>query len=666
MSELNNELNEKELIQDNSLSGDSLEGNESGITTVNNEPSVADNNAIDSADEKIDSKTDTEDVSASANDDLQEAKQTNTDADAPVEPDPEASTTPEAEAVSESVITETPEAEAVPEPMTTETPEATPEPEATDATEADPKAEVAEAAGEPADAETPEAAADTEPAKAAAPAAENAAETESENAELTEEDKKAKRKKILKICGGVAAAIVALYCLIAFTYQSKFTTGTIINGIDASGMTLDEYTEALTEKVESYVLTMKFRNKKTEKIKGTDVGYTYVADDGAQKLLENQNIFGWARGYFGVTKEYTVNEGCKFDEDKMKELATALPELQFENMEVPTNAHLGVDESASEGGELTFEIVPETYGTQLIPDTFAEGVIEAAKSGVQEYDIDKADLYVKPTIYSDDQYLKDSIGGFNEFLSTSVTYDLPNGEQEVLDASVLKNWIAMREDGVQYLNEEIVRDHVNAYVALLAMKVDDVHNTRVLHSTLQGDVAFPSETWGHMIDQEAESAALLADIQNHNVTEREPAYSLNSTYAENFGWTYVEVDIENQTCFYYEDGELLWSSECVTGTGSNEDRETVRGIFSILNKEQGRTLRGPQLEDGSYTYESYVNYWMQFYEGYGLHDATWRSNYEFGGDTYWYSGSHGCVNLPYYAAESLYFMVSIGTYVLVF
>ncbi len=652
MSELNNELNEKELIQDNSLSGDSLEGNESAKTTANNEPSAANDSIIDSADEKMDSNTDFEDVSDSANDDLQEAKQTNTDADAPVEPDPEAATTPEAEAA--------------------------PEPAATDATEADPKAEVAEAAGEPADAETPEAAgepanaetpeaaADTEPAKAAAPAAENAAETESENAELTEEDKKAKRKKILKICGGVAAALVAVYCLIAFTYQSKFTTGTIINGIDASGMTLDEYTEALTEKVESYVLTMKFRDKKTEKIKGTDVGYTYVADDGAQKLLENQNIFGWARGYFGVTKEYTVNEGCKFDEDKMKELATSLPELQFENMEVPTNAHLGVDESASEGEELTFEIVPETYGTQLIPETFAEGVIEAAKSGVQEFDVDKADLYVKPTIYSDDQYLKDSIGGFNEFLSTSVTYDLPNGEQEVLDASVLKNWIAMREDGVQYLNEEIVKDHVNAYVALLAMKVDDVHTTRVLHSTLQGDVAFPSETWGHMIDQETESAALLADIQNHNVTEREPAYSLNSTYAENFGSTYVEVDIENQTCFYYEDGELLWSSECVTGTGSNEDRETVRGIFSILNKEQGRTLRGPQLEDGSYSYESYVNYWMQFYEGYGLHDATWRSNYEFGGDTYWYSGSHGCVNLPYSAAESLYFMVSIGTYVLVF
>ena len=437
MSELKNELNEKEIIQDNPLSEDSLEGNESAKTTANNEPSAANDSIIDSADEKMDSNTDFEDVSDSANTELQDTQITDTGAE--VAADPETANTEATEMGAETETVEAAETETV---ETTET-------GTVETAEAEPTEESAE------------------------------------NAEPTEEEKKAKRKKILKICGGVAAALVAVYCLIAFTYQSKFTTGTIINGIDASGMTLDEYTEALTEKVESYVLTMKFRDKKTEKIKGTDVGYTYVADDGAQKLLENQNIFGWARGYFGVTKEYTVNEGCKFDEDKMKELATSLPELQFENMEVPTNAHLGVDENASEGGELAFEIVPETYGTQLVPDTFAEGVIEAAKSGVQEYDVDKEDLYVKPTIYSDDQYLKDSIGGFNEFLSTSVTYDLPNGEQEVLDASVLKNWIAMREDGVQYLNEEIVKDHVNAYVALLAMKVDDVHTTRVLHSTLQ-------------------------------------------------------------------------------------------------------------------------------------------------------------------------------------
>ncbi len=581
----------------------------------------------------------------------------------------------DAEAASATSEVPETEAETAPEAAEEGTAEASEsEAETTDAAEGEASNEAVNDTEAAAD-EAVGAVADTAAAEAAA-TSEGAAETESmpaaaveagtEDTLAAEEAKKQKRKKILKICGGVAAVIAVIYCIIAFSYKSKFITGTIINGIDASGMTKDQYEEALTEKVESYVLTMKFRNKVSEKIKGTDVGYTYVSDNAAEKLLSEQNIFAWARGYFGLSKELTVDEGCKFDEKKMSELATALPELQFENMEVPTNAHLGVNENTPEGEELQFEIIPETYGTQLIPSTFSEAVIEAAKAGVQEYDVDEAGLYVEPSIYSDDPYLKDSIGGFNEFLSTSVTYNLPNGQQEVLDASVLKNWIAMREDGVQYLNEDIVREHVDAYVALLAKNVDDVHHDRILHSTLQGDVSFDSETWGHKIDQETERAALLADIQNHSVVEREPAYSLNWTYAENFGGTYVEVDIENQSCFYYENGELCWSSECVTGTGSNPSRRTVRGIFSILNKQQGRTLRGPQLPDGSYTYESYVNYWMQFYEGYGLHDATWRSNYEFGGDTYWYSGSHGCVNLPYYAAESLYFMVSTGTYVLVF
>lgn len=63
------------------------------------------------------------------------------------------------------------------------------------------------------------------------------------------------------------------------------------------------------------------------------------------------------------------------------------------------------------------------------------------------------------------------------------------------------------------------------------------------------------------------------------------------------------------------------------------------------------------------SYQSFVNFWMPFNEGVGLHDASWRGS--FGGDIYLYSGSHGCVNLPYSSAASLYEMVEIGTPVLV-
>ena len=57
-------------------------------------------------------------------------------------------------------------------------------------------------------------------------------------------------------------------------------------------------------------------------------------------------------------------------------------------------------------------------------------------------------------------------------------------------------------------------------------------------------------------------------------------------------------------------------------------------------------------------YESPVTYWMPFNGGIGLHDATWRSR--FGGSIYYYSGSHGCVNLPYSAAADIYSIVEAG------
>ena len=129
------------------------------------------------------------------------------------------------------------------------------------------------------------------------------------------------------------------------------------------------------------------------------------------------------------------------------------------------------------------------------------------------------------------------------------------------------------------------------------------------------------------------------------------------------GGTYVEVDKCDQTVYYYENYELQMASECVTGTETNPSRSTPTGIYSIYMMERGRTLRGAQQADGSYAYSSYVNYWMAFNGGIGLHDATWRD--DFGGSIYWYSGSHGCVNLPYWAAEELYNMVDIGTTVIV-
>ena len=57
-------------------------------------------------------------------------------------------------------------------------------------------------------------------------------------------------------------------------------------------------------------------------------------------------------------------------------------------------------------------------------------------------------------------------------------------------------------------------------------------------------------------------------------------------------------------------------------------------------------------------------FWLPFNDQVGIHDSSWRTDY--GGDIYLTSGSHGCVNTPYDAAEKIYNSVGIGDPVIVY
>ena len=151
-------------------------------------------------------------------------------------------------------------------------------------------------------------------------------------------------------------------------------------------------------------------------------------------------------------------------------------------------------------------------------------------------------------------------------------------------------------------------------------------------------------------------------------TERTPIYSMDYTITLadlGIGNTYIEIDIPNQHLYYYRDGALMLESDIVSG--SEYTSPTPRGIFYIQNREQNVTLLGPYLADGkTRSYTTLVKYWLPFdiANGVGLHDASWRA--EFGGDIYLGGGSHGCVNMPESVVANLFYIVSVGTPVLVF
>lgn len=112
---------------------------------------------------------------------------------------------------------------------------------------------------------------------------------------------------------------------------------------------------------------------------------------------------------------------------------------------------------------------------------------------------------------------------------------------------------------------------------------------------------------------------------------------------------HILISISEQKLWFYQDGVLQLSSNVVTGTLREHD--TPRGTFRIQYKATNVYLRGPD-------YKTFVNYWMPIYGDIGLHDATWRSS--FGGYIYQTSGSHGCINLPYYVAQTIYYNAPTG------
>lgn len=125
--------------------------------------------------------------------------------------------------------------------------------------------------------------------------------------------------------------------------------------------------------------------------------------------------------------------------------------------------------------------------------------------------------------------------------------------------------------------------------------------------------------------------------------------------AVSLGNKYIQIDLKTQYMWVWKDGKAIVSTPIVSGN-PNKGMSTPPGIFTIRSKMRNVVLRGPG-------YASPVKYWIPFNGSIGIHDASWQPIY--GGNRYFYAGSHGCINTPLKAVGTLYNNVSLGTPVIV-
>lgn len=167
---------------------------------------------------------------------------------------------------------------------------------------------------------------------------------------------------------------------------------------------------------------------------------------------------------------------------------------------------------------------------------------------------------------------------------------------------------------------------------------------------------------GLAIDQDALTGAIREAIMNQKpltftISSHEVPYKTTSTNLVSLDLArYIEVNLSTQHLWIWQDKNVIYDSPITSGA-AGAGLGTVTGLFSIYYKTTNTHLVGYQY---GYNYDVAVKYWMPFHQGYGIHDASWR-NGVFGGQDYYYNGSHGCVNLPDAAAEFVYNWAPVGT-----
>lgn len=444
----------------------------------------------------------------------------------------------------------------------------------------------------------------------------------------------------------IAATLIVVYLVFVLVFQSRFCFGTSIDGIDVGGCSAEEVKQLIVEEIDKYSLEIFVREGESEKILGSSIGIEPVFRGEIEEMLEQQNSFAWL-GILFEKSELQLEKVVSYDEAALKSIASKLSFLQEENQRKP------VDASCSEyTGKDGYVLIPADFGTTIHVQKFYEVTDEAIRALESRVDLDEKACYEEPEILDNNKKLLAMIEELNRYTDVTITYDFME-KTEILDGETIHTWLHV-EDWEVYLDEEAVLD----YVKELGKKYNTAYTTKTLETSYGTTVKISGGFYGWRIDRDAEIEQLLADLEAGEDVKREPVYRqrANSHGENDYGDSYVEINLTAQHIFLYEDGELVVESDFVSGDVANGDA-TPTGAFGLTYKTSDAILRGAD-------YATPVKYWMPFYGDYGMHDATWRN--QFGGNIYKTDGSHGCINLPLSVAKTIYGVVEEGFPVLVY
>lgn len=485
-----------------------------------------------------------------------------------------------------------------------------------------------------------------------------------------------KRDKKFKVTVTVMVSIIVLI-VSAFTgiyfyglkqSKNKFLTNTTINGIAVGGKTEEEVYDLIVEKsvIPEKILLIKADGTDLS-IPLSKIGYKDNIKTTISQYFSQQNNYLWFKNLFSVA-EYNFNSTFTYDNNILKsEVKRKL--LDSPGTVEPKDAYI-------KKGDSGFVIVDEVKGDKVDEDkldSVYKHIDEYLADGEYTIDLAGIDCYKKPKVTASE--LAPQLDKLNSLYDIEIKFDFTY-TTETLSGSDILDWIEFDKGDVTK-GFSVDADKAMDYVEDLAEKYDTFGKDRKFKSTSRGWITVPAGKgcYGWWIDQQKTCDQLVELIEKGESADVKPIYYRNPdsyyhyvcdesvrTAESDMGDTYCEIDLAKQHFWYYEKGKLKYESDIVSGLPTKE-RNTPGGVYKLWIKEKNKTLQG-SLPSGE-KWSTPVTYWNNISTfGVGLHDGTWQAY--FGGERYKTYGSHGCINMPYKAAEYVYNNVPMGTPVVMY
>lgn len=464
---------------------------------------------------------------------------------------------------------------------------------------------------------------------------------------VMQEETKNNKKKVLMITLSIIAVLIVIYLGLSVYFMGHFYFGTKIGNVSVSGKSAVGAEKKLEKSLDEYKLSIIERDGTISEINGDEISLGIDWKTKPGDYIEKQNGFAWIIKLF-QPEVHKIDATISYQEDVLMDKIAKFPMMD------ETKQIAAVDAKVSdyqEGKE--YHLIPSVPGTVVNQEEFYQTVKQSIVSLKEELNMAEENCYVPPVVTEDNQSLINAVDQMNKCLDAVITYKVGTASQ-VLDAKVFQPWLYVDENLVVCVSDEALSE----YVKSLASAYNTCNKTKKFMTSYGKEITITNNHYGWKVDNDAEKAAIIADILAGDPVTRDLNYAMVAKNREekDYGNSYVEINLTAQHLFLYVDGQLVLESDFVSGNESKR-WNTPTGMWGVTYKTQKAILRGDN-------YATPVDYWMPYAGNVGMHDATWRD--DFGGNIYKKDGSHGCINLPWGKAKAIYGYVSKGFPVVVY